>query len=69
MLIISIALPANRYRNASIRLIWVQNFLLSIALGITTPSLCLYLAPPAFVEDLKLEQCMCQEGLTSDLFL
>ena len=34
MLIISMALPASRYRNRSIRLICDQNFLLSIILGI-----------------------------------
>ena len=34
MLIISMALPAKKYRNASIRLICDQNFLLSIVLGI-----------------------------------
>ena len=34
MLIMSMALPANRYRKASIRLICDQKFLLSIVLGI-----------------------------------
>lgn len=46
MLIISMALPANRYRNASIRLICGQDFLLSIVLGITS-SVQVFLSSPS----------------------
>ena len=46
MLIISMALPANRYRNASIRLICDQGFLLSIVLGITS-SVQVFLSSPS----------------------
>jgi hypothetical protein len=70
MLIISMALPANRYRNASIRLSCDQNFLLSIVLGIIRSVYVLLSNPSGFLPMTKyLEQCICQEGLTADLFL